>query len=98
MAAISDQDMNAMLAEESRQHTVDFNVNSALQELYNYAERHNEQLMMALEEDEFSTKQRLAFRLEQVRAAPVVCVSIPFRPFLVIAIALRALQFPCGRL
>ena len=67
MAAISDQDMNAMLAEESRQHTVDFNVNCALQELYNYAERYYEQLMMALEEDEFSTKQRLAYRLEQVR-------------------------------
>ena len=67
MAAISDQDMNAMLAEESRQHTVDFNVNCALQELYNYAERYNEQLMMALEEDEFSQKQRLAYRLEQVR-------------------------------
>jgi len=67
MAAISDQDMNAMLAEESRQHTVDFNVNCALQELYNYADRYYEQLMMALEEDEFSQKQRLAYRLEQVR-------------------------------
>ena len=67
MAAISDQDMNAMLAEESRQHTVDFNINCALQELYNYADRYYEQLMMALEEDEFSQKQRLAYRLEQVR-------------------------------
>jgi len=67
MASISDQDMNAMLAEESRQHTVDFNINCALQELYNYADRYYEQLMMALEEDEFSQKQRLAYRLEQVR-------------------------------
>jgi len=67
MASISDQDMNAMLAEESRQHMVDFNINCALQELYNYADRYYEQLMMALEEDEFAQKQRLAYRLEQVR-------------------------------
>lgn len=66
MPAISDQDMNAMLAEESRLHTKEFNTNCALNELYSYAVKYNEQLMVTLEEDEFSQKQRLAFRLEQV--------------------------------
>ncbi len=66
MQAISDQDMNAMLAEESRLHTSEFNTNSSLYELYMYAVKYNEQLMVTLEEDEFSQKQRLAYKLEQV--------------------------------
>ena len=36
MPVISDQDMNAMLAEESRLHSNEFNLNSALHELYTY--------------------------------------------------------------
>ncbi|XP_049316006.1 plexin-A2 [Bactrocera dorsalis] len=66
MPSISDQDMNAMLAEESRLHTTEFNTNCALHELYTYAVKYNEQLTVTLEEDEFSQKQRLAFKLEQV--------------------------------
>ncbi|XKL61681.1 hypothetical protein PGB90_001514 [Kerria lacca] len=66
MQAISDQDMNAMLAEESRLHATEFNINSSLYELYMYAVKYNEQLMVTLEEDEFSQKQRLAYKLEQV--------------------------------
>lgn len=66
MPAISDQDMNAMLAEESRLHTAEFNTNCAIYELYTYASKYNEQLIVTLEEDEFSQKQRLAYKLEQV--------------------------------
>ncbi|XP_066998157.2 plexin A3 [Anabrus simplex] len=66
MPAISDQDMNAMLAEESRLHASEFNTNCALHELYTYAVKYNEQLTVTLEEDEFSQKQRLAYKLEQV--------------------------------
>ncbi|XP_069180066.1 plexin-A4 isoform X2 [Procambarus clarkii] len=69
MQPISDQDMNAMLAEESRvspMHTTEFNSLAALAELYNYAFKYSDQLMLTLEEDEFSTKNRLAYRLEQV--------------------------------
>ncbi|CAG7720399.1 unnamed protein product [Allacma fusca] len=66
MPCISDQDMNAMLAEESRLHSNEFSTESALLELYNYASKYNDQLMMTLEEDEFSQKQRLAYKLEQV--------------------------------
>ena len=66
MPVISDQDMNAMLAEESRLHANEFNLNSALHELYSYAVKYNEQLILTLDEDEFSCKQRLAYKLEQV--------------------------------
>lgn len=47
-------------------HSTEFNTNCALQELYSYAMKYNEQLSVTLEEDEFSQKQRLAFKLEQV--------------------------------
>jgi len=66
MPAISDQDMNAMLAEESRLHQQEFNTNCALHELYAYAVKYSDQLAANLEEDEFSSRQRLALKLEQV--------------------------------
>lgn len=47
-------------------HTTEFNTNCALHELYTYAVKYNEQLTVTLEEDEFSQKQRLAYKLEQV--------------------------------
>lgn len=47
-------------------HANEFNTNCALYELYTYASKYNEQLTVTLEEDEFSTKQRLAYKLEQV--------------------------------
>ena len=33
---------------------------------FSYAVKYNEQLILTLEEDEFSCKQRLAYKLEQV--------------------------------
>ncbi|XP_067122896.1 plexin-A2-like [Centruroides vittatus] len=68
MCAISDQDMNAMLAEESRLHAHEFNTNVALYDLYSYAIKYNDQLMLILEEDEFSRKNKLARKLEQVHS------------------------------
>lgn len=47
-------------------HTTEFNTNCALHELYTYAMKYNEQLTVTLEEDEFSQKQRLHYKLEQV--------------------------------
>ena len=44
MPSISDQDMNAMLAEESRQHSHEFNTNVSLHELYTYAIKYNDQV------------------------------------------------------
>lgn len=68
MPSISEQDMAAMLQEESRQHAHDFNTSVALHELYIYAETYYDQLMLTLSEDEFSSKNKLAQKLEQTRA------------------------------
>ncbi|XP_064633300.1 plexin-A4-like isoform X2 [Lineus longissimus] len=65
MPAISDQDMGALLSEESR-HQKEFNVSAALNELYNYVIKYNDQLLQNLEEDEFARTYKLAYKLEQV--------------------------------
>uniref|UniRef100_UPI00358FAA02 plexin-A1-like n=1 Tax=Myxine glutinosa TaxID=7769 RepID=UPI00358FAA02 len=44
MATISDQDMNAYLAEQSRLHVSDFNTMSALNEIYAYVAKYNEEV------------------------------------------------------
>lgn len=69
MPAISDQDMTALLTDESRQHADDFNTTAALYELYKYIQQYYEDILAALEEDEFAKKNRLTYKLEQVRAA-----------------------------
>lgn len=66
MPPISEHDMNAMLAEESRQHAHEFNTNVSLNELYKYAIKYKEQLIQTLEEDEFSRKGKLSSKLQQV--------------------------------
>ncbi|XP_060073479.1 plexin-A4-like [Ylistrum balloti] len=67
MPAISDQDMTAMMTDESRCHQDEFNTSAALLELYKYVQKYNEELWQALEEDEFAKKNRLTYKLEQVR-------------------------------
>ncbi|KAL8574219.1 hypothetical protein ACOMHN_027873 [Nucella lapillus] len=69
MPAISDQDMTAMLTEESRVHSSEFNAGAALLELYKYAQKYNDELMTALEEDEFARKSKLSYKLDQVHTA-----------------------------
>ena len=44
MPAISDQDMNSTLAEESRLHAHEFNINAALYELYQYVMRYSDEV------------------------------------------------------
>nr|XP_023686880.1 plexin-A4 [Paramormyrops kingsleyae] len=68
MPAISDQDMNAYLAEQSRMHTNEFNSLSSLSEIYSYVGKYSEEILDALEQDDGARKQRLAFKLEQVVA------------------------------
>ncbi|XP_060579456.1 plexin-A2-like isoform X2 [Ruditapes philippinarum] len=69
MPAISDQDMTAMMADESRTHQDEFNMNAALYELYKYVQHYHEDLISALDEDEFARKNRLNYKLEQVHLA-----------------------------
>ncbi|CAL8354397.1 unnamed protein product, partial [Gadus morhua 'NCC'] len=65
MSAISDQDMSAYLAEQSRLHLSQFNSMSALHEIYSYIVKYKDEILSALERDEQSRRQRLRSKLEQ---------------------------------
>ncbi|NXN33571.1 PLXA2 protein, partial [Nycticryphes semicollaris] len=69
LPAISDQDMNAYLAEQSRLHSAEFNMLSALNEIYSYVSKYSEELIGALEQDEQARRQRLAYKVEQLISA-----------------------------
>ncbi|KAL6464230.1 hypothetical protein MHYP_G00265470 [Metynnis hypsauchen] len=69
LPAISDQDMNAYLAEQARLHSHEFNMMSALHEIYTYVSKYSQEIIEALEQDELAQKQRLAYKLEQLIAA-----------------------------
>lgn len=47
MPAISDQDMNAYLAEQARLHSTEFNMLSALNEIYSYVSKYSEEVSMS---------------------------------------------------
>uniref|UniRef100_A0A8C2Z9J8 Plexin A1 n=1 Tax=Cyclopterus lumpus TaxID=8103 RepID=A0A8C2Z9J8_CYCLU len=66
MPAISDQDMSAYLAEQSRLHVDQFNSMSALNEIYSYIVKYKDEILSALERDEQARRQRLRSKLEQV--------------------------------
>ncbi|XP_035379988.1 plexin-A1b, partial [Electrophorus electricus] len=66
MPAISDQDMSAYLAEQSRLHLNQFNSMSALHEIYSYITKYKDEILFALERDEQARRQRLRSKLEQV--------------------------------
>ncbi|XP_034446408.1 plexin-A1-like isoform X2 [Hippoglossus hippoglossus] len=66
MPAISDQDMSAYLAEQSRLHLSQFNSMSALHEIYSYIIKYKDEILSALQKDEQSRRQRLRGKLEQV--------------------------------
>uniref|UniRef100_A0A8C7ZNR2 Plexin-A1 n=1 Tax=Oryzias sinensis TaxID=183150 RepID=A0A8C7ZNR2_9TELE len=66
MSAISDQDMSAYLAEQSRLHANQFNSMSALHEIYSYIIKYKDEILSALERDEQARRQRLRSKLEQV--------------------------------
>uniref|UniRef100_A0A480TCF5 Plexin-A4 isoform X1 n=1 Tax=Sus scrofa TaxID=9823 RepID=A0A480TCF5_PIG len=66
MPAISDQDMSAYLAEQSRLHLSQFNSMSALHEIYSYISKYKDEILTALEKDEQARRQRLRSKLEQV--------------------------------
>uniref|UniRef100_A0A672MPR7 Plexin A1 n=1 Tax=Sinocyclocheilus grahami TaxID=75366 RepID=A0A672MPR7_SINGR len=66
MPAISDQDMSAYLAEQSRLHLSQFNSMSALHEIYSYIAKYKDEILSALQKDELARRQRLRSKLEQV--------------------------------
>uniref|UniRef100_A0A8C9KEW4 Plexin-A1 n=1 Tax=Panthera tigris altaica TaxID=74533 RepID=A0A8C9KEW4_PANTA len=66
MPAISDQDMSAYLAEQSRLHLSQFNSMSALHEIYSYITKYKDEVSVA-KEDELRTEARLPSALEGKR-------------------------------
>ncbi|XP_068185476.1 plexin-D1 [Antennarius striatus] len=68
MAPLSEQEMNAHLAEESRKHRNEFNTNLALTEIYKYAKRYRNQVVSALESNPTARRTQLHHKLEQVIA------------------------------
>ncbi|XP_032121183.1 plexin-A3 isoform X3 [Sapajus apella] len=66
MASISDQDMDAYLVEQSRLHASDFNVLSALSELYFYVTKYRQEILTALDGDASCRKHKLRQKLEQI--------------------------------
>uniref|UniRef100_A0A8C5HJ12 Plexin-A2 n=1 Tax=Gouania willdenowi TaxID=441366 RepID=A0A8C5HJ12_GOUWI len=69
LPAISDQDMNAYLAEQARLHSSEFNVLSALHEIYTYVNKYSHEIIEALEQDEQARKQKLSYKVTQITSA-----------------------------
>ncbi|XP_034733685.1 plexin-D1 isoform X1 [Etheostoma cragini] len=68
MAPLSEQEMNAHLAEESRKYRNEFNTNLALTEIYQYAKRYRNQVVSALESNPTARRTQLHHKFEQVIA------------------------------
>ncbi|RXN12600.1 plexin-D1 [Labeo rohita] len=68
MAPLSEQEMNAHLAEESRRYRNEFNTNLALIEVYKYAKRYRNQVVSALDSNPTARRTQLQHKFEQVIA------------------------------
>uniref|UniRef100_A0A671QUW7 Plexin-D1-like n=1 Tax=Sinocyclocheilus anshuiensis TaxID=1608454 RepID=A0A671QUW7_9TELE len=68
MAPLSEQEMNAHLAEESRRYRNEFNTNLAIMEVYKYAKRYRNQVVSALDSSPTARRTQLQHKFEQVIA------------------------------
>ncbi|XP_056628860.1 plexin-D1 [Triplophysa dalaica] len=68
MAPLSEQEMNAHLAEESRKYRNEFNTTLALTEIYTYAKKYRHQVVSALESNPTARRTQLQHKFEQVIA------------------------------
>lgn len=66
MSPLSEQEMNAHLAEESRKYQNKFNTNVALAEIYKYAKKYRSQIVNALEANPITKRGQLQHKFEQV--------------------------------
>ncbi|XP_065213054.1 plexin-A4-like [Planococcus citri] len=69
MPAVSREDMNKVLENESLLHANDFNTNEAMHKLYRYIVKYNDELMTALKKDQSPLTNSLAQKLEEVNRA-----------------------------
>uniref|UniRef100_A0A8C6TKM0 Plexin D1 n=1 Tax=Neogobius melanostomus TaxID=47308 RepID=A0A8C6TKM0_9GOBI len=68
MPPLSEQEMNAHLAEESRKCKNEFNTNLAVTEIYKYAKKYRNQVVNALEANPTARRTQLHHKFEQVIA------------------------------
>ncbi|XP_062441465.1 plexin-D1 [Rhea pennata] len=68
MPPLSEQEMNAHLAEESRKYRNEFNTNVAMAEIYKYAKRYRSQIVTALDSNPTTKRTQLQHKFEQVIA------------------------------
>uniref|UniRef100_A0A452I918 Sema domain-containing protein n=1 Tax=Gopherus agassizii TaxID=38772 RepID=A0A452I918_9SAUR len=68
MPPLSEQEMNAHLAEESRKYRNEFNTNVAMAEIYKYAKRYRTQIVNALDSNPTTRRTQLQHKFEQVIA------------------------------
>ncbi|XP_042307160.1 plexin-D1 isoform X2 [Sceloporus undulatus] len=68
MPPLSEQEMNAHLAEESRKYRNEFNTNVAMTEIYKYAKRYRSQIVNALDSNPTTRRTQLQHKFEQVIA------------------------------
>uniref|UniRef100_A0A803SWC2 Plexin D1 n=1 Tax=Anolis carolinensis TaxID=28377 RepID=A0A803SWC2_ANOCA len=68
MPPLSEQEMNAHLAEESRKYRNEFNTNVAMTEIYKYAKRYRNQIVSALDSNPTTRRTQLQHKFEQVIA------------------------------
>ncbi|KAM4651060.1 plexin-D1 isoform 2-T2 [Discoglossus pictus] len=66
MSPLSEQEMNAHLAEESRKYRNKFNTNVAMAEIYKYAKKYRSQIVTALEANPTTKRAQLQHKFEQV--------------------------------
>ncbi|XP_068108861.1 plexin-D1 isoform X2 [Hyperolius riggenbachi] len=66
MSPLSEQEMNAHLAEESRKYHNKFNTNVAIAEIYKYAKKYRSQIVSALEANTTTRRGQLQHRFEQM--------------------------------
>ncbi|XP_044156321.1 plexin-D1 isoform X1 [Bufo gargarizans] len=66
MSPLSEQEMNAHLAEESRKYQNKFNTNVALAEIYKYAKKYRSQIVNALETNPITRRGQLQHKFEQL--------------------------------
>nr|DBA18480.1 TPA: hypothetical protein GDO54_016719 [Pyxicephalus adspersus] len=66
MSPLSEQEMNAHLAEESRKYQNKFNTNVAVAEIYKYAKKYRSQIVSALEANPVTRRGQLQHKFEQV--------------------------------
>ncbi|XP_075039812.1 LOW QUALITY PROTEIN: plexin-D1 [Mixophyes fleayi] len=66
MSPLSEQEMNAHLAEESRKYQNKFNTNVAMAGIYKYAKKYRSQIVAALEANAVTKRGQLQHKFEQV--------------------------------